>query len=267
MHRDQPDISNYARLFNSVEGNTSFYHLPEQRIIEQWGDNVPADFRFTFKLPRQISHQTDLSQDRDYVKLVLKRFAALEDKLGCLMLQLPASFGPTRLGELKQFFERLPSEFSYAVEVRHMGFFDKSQNEQNFNQLLNTFSINRVIMDTRALFACKHSRDDIVLDVQRKKPKVPTHVVATSQKPIIRFVGHPEMEENIPYLLPWIDKHKLWLEQGLQPFMFFHMPDNAHAPGLAQLFFEQFAMRYPQVVLPEFSLPRNDVSQLNMFND
>ena len=49
-------LERYSRVFNSVEGNTSFYATPSRKQCEQWRAQVPEDFRFLFKFPRQITH-------------------------------------------------------------------------------------------------------------------------------------------------------------------------------------------------------------------
>ncbi len=265
-HQSESDLSHYATLFNSVEGNTSFYHLPTEQSMLQWAQTVPENFRFTFKFPQQLSHQSNLLSEPHLLDLAIQRFSLLENKLGCLMLQLPASFSPNRLDELGDFFKALPTQFNYAVEVRHLGFFDKSDNERRFNQLLSEFGINRVIMDTRGLFACQDTQDPVVKDVQQKKPKVPTNVIATADQPIIRFVGHPELDENIRFLTPWIHKIKDWQDEGKTPFLFFHMPDNSMAPWLAELFFQHYRLHYPDALTPNLKLPAHSSTQMNMFS-
>lgn len=259
-----PDLQQYSGLFTSVEGNTSFYHLPDERAILGWKELVPANFRFTFKFPQQISHHKNILAEPDLLRLTLDRFALMEEKLGVLMLQLPASFGPTRLDELSQFFRALPADFNYAVEVRNQAFFAKGEDERQFNRLLHQHNVNRVIMDTRGLFSCDNSNDPLLLDVQTKKPKVPTNVLATASHPIVRFVGHPVIEDNDRFLTPWIHKVQQWRTSGIQPYLFFHMPDNAYAPWLVQRFFEQYRRHYPEAELPNFTLPDQQRSQLNL---
>ncbi|AGH46172.1 DUF72 domain-containing protein [Paraglaciecola psychrophila] len=255
----------YAKYFNSIEGNTSFYHIPDEKTLQRWADQVPNDFRFTFKFHRSISHDKKLLNIEDDLHLVLNRMALLGHKLGCLMLQLPASFGPQQLDTLAHFIRLLPSDFRYAVEVRHLGFFDKSNNEKALNQLLIENNINRVIMDTRALFACTANGDKIIVDAQRKKPKVPTHVIATSDTPLVRFVGHPIIQANKPFYTPWIHKTKQWLDEGKSPYLFFHMANTFDAPWLAEAFFSDFKKLYPDTPIPSIPLPKMHINQLDIF--
>ncbi|MFT6990294.1 MAG: hypothetical protein ACJASL_002272 [Paraglaciecola sp.] len=263
----EQSLAAYAKHFNSVEGNTSFYHIPDEKTIKRWAEQVPHDFRFTFKFHRSISHDKKLLNIEDDLHLVLNRMALLGDKLGCLMLQLPASFSPHQLDTLAHFIQLLPKDFCYAIEVRHLGFFDKSDNEKAFNQLLIENNINRVIMDTRALFACPANGDKIIEDAHRKKPKVPTNVIATSDTPLVRFVGHPVIEANKPFYTPWIHKTKQWLDEGKSPYLFFHMANTFDAPWLAEAFFNDFTQLYPDISLPSMTLTKNHINQLDIFGN
>jgi uncharacterized protein YecE (DUF72 family) len=255
----------YAKYFNSIEGNTTFYHIPDEKTLQRWANLVPDDFRFTFKFHRSMSHDKKLLNIEDDLHLFLNRMAILEDKLGCLMLQLPASFSPYQLNTLAHFIHLLPKDFRYAIEVRHCGFFDKSDNEKALNQLLIENNINRVIMDTRALFACPANDDKIIEDAQKKKPKVPTHVIATSDIPLVRFVGHPDIQANKPFYTPWIHKTKQWLDEGKSPYLFFHMANTFDAPWLAEAFFNDFKKCYPDTLIPCISLPKMHINQLDIF--
>ena len=258
-------LAQYAKFFNSVEGNTSFYQLPDEKTLNRWAQLVPAHFRFTFKFHQSISHEKKLHNVEAELALALERFSVLGEKLGCLMLQLPASFGPESLERLSAFLKQLPKALCSAVEVRHLGFFDKGDKERDFNKLLVDNGVNRIIMDTRALFSCPANGDAIIEAAHRKKPRVPTNVIATSQWPIVRFVGHPVLENNARFYLPWIHKTKQWLDEGKTPFLFFHSANQIDAPWLAEAFFKDFEAAYPEVRLPTLRLPKRTSSQLDIF--
>ncbi len=251
----------YAGLFNSVECNSSFYHLPSLETISKWRENVGADFRFMIKLPRTISHAGQLGTCHSQLKEALENIAHLGITLGGIMLQLPKQFSPMHLDQLSVFLEEVPSKVNVSVEVRHMAFFNKSAEEKALNQLLATHQADRVVMDTRALFACDPSQYSaaertLITEVQAKKPRVPTHVIATGNAPIVRFVGHQNINQNAQYYQPWITKIKAWLDAGKNPSIFFHMPDNKDAPWLAAAFINDYNLTYPDQCLPTLTLPR-----------
>ncbi|QJR82714.1 DUF72 domain-containing protein [Alteromonas pelagimontana] len=242
-------LNYYAKELNSVEGNTTFYHLPAPDLVERWGNDVPAAFRFTFKFNQRITHEYQLRHVEALVKQQLTLLAPLEEKLGLYLIQLPASFGPDDLPALEQLLKILPDTFQYAVEMRHPAFFAKQECERQFNQLLIRYGVNRIIMDTRALFTgpCDSA---LTADVRMKKPRVPVNVIATGQHPVLRFVGGNDENVNRQCLQPWVKKCHQWRLEGRNPYLFFHRPDNKDAPWLAQLYLKMYNAAYPQAALP-----------------
>ncbi|MFY8272609.1 DUF72 domain-containing protein [Pseudoalteromonas sp. SSDWG2] len=228
-------LSEYARVFNSVEGNTTFYADPNVQTVQRWHDSTPESFRFTFKFPKRFSHDLALSVDQQAINTWLDLMSPLFAKTGSLMLQLPASFAPEHLGRLQAFMAKLPAELNYSIEVRHPQFFDKSLNEQTFNRFCHDKGIDRVSMDTRALFAVT-PYNDAIIDAQKKKPHLPVHAIAFGQRPIVRFVTAGLEDEYQSFYQPWLKKIAQWLEQGKEPYVFLHTADNDGAPLLARQF-------------------------------
>jgi uncharacterized protein YecE (DUF72 family) len=107
----------YAQRFSSVEINSSFYHLPESQSLRDWYALTPADFRFSIKASRYITHMKKLCDPRDTLPVLLDRICLLADKLGPILFQLPPRwhFNEQRLSD---FLESLSSEFRYAFEFR-----------------------------------------------------------------------------------------------------------------------------------------------------
>lgn len=227
-------LEHYCRLFNAVEGNTTFYARPAADTVARWAEVMPATFRFCAKLPRDISHEGDLRDQLAATRTFLELLAPLGARVAPLWLQLPASFGPQRLGELGDWLEAFASR-ALAVEVRHPAFFAKGDEERALNRLLHGLGVERICLDSRALFSCQSS-DPAVLHAQAKKPRLPIRPTAFSQAPQVRFIGGPDLEANQTFLEPWVDKVAGWIEQGLTPYVFLHTPDNQLAAAQAQRF-------------------------------
>ena len=51
----------YSRVFNTVEGNTSFYADPSPEQVQKWQEQTPDNFRFTFKFPQRFTHHQQLN--------------------------------------------------------------------------------------------------------------------------------------------------------------------------------------------------------------
>lgn len=238
-------LARYSQVFNCVEGNTTFYATPSQEQCRQWRAQVSDDFRFLFKFPRQISHDRLLAgvgaQAHDFLDIL----APLEDVLGPFLLQLPAAFGPAHLDNLWHFIDALPSPLTCTVEVRHLAFFQKGEAEKALNRGLRERKVARVCFDSRALFSVTPD-SEVLRDAQRKKPNVPVHLLPVDAPPVIRYIGHPDLQSNRRFLAPWVERVGGWIEEGRQPFVFMHMADNGDAVSLAALWSELLAERVPE---------------------
>ena len=235
--RPAEHLAHYARVFNTVEGNTTFYASPTPDTVRRWADAVPPQFRFSFKFPKEISHQSDLVSAGKQVADFITLLGPLHGQLGLLKLQLPARFGPAGLPRLAAFFEGLPSDFTYALEVRHPDFFAKGEAERALNRLLMDRGINRIMLDSRPLFSVPASlaaKNAALVDAQGKKPRLPVHLLATANSPVVRLIGLPHPEDNHPFLPSWLPRWQQWLAEGKDLYLFIHTADNARAPELAR---------------------------------
>ncbi|MDJ0918974.1 MAG: DUF72 domain-containing protein, partial [Woeseiaceae bacterium] len=51
-------LQSYAQVFNTVEGNTTFYRVPDEQTVRRWRDAVAGTaFRFCLKLPKTVTHE------------------------------------------------------------------------------------------------------------------------------------------------------------------------------------------------------------------
>ncbi|MFC6635458.1 DUF72 domain-containing protein [Microbulbifer taiwanensis] len=239
-------LERYSQVLNCVEGNTTFYATPSRAQCRQWRSQVHDDFRFLFKFPREISHDQLLANTDAQVRAFLEILAPLEDVLGPFLLQLPAKFGPEHLGNLWRFVDALPAPLTCTVEVRHRDFFSKGEAEKALNRGLRERKIARVCLDSRALFAAAPD-SETTRDAQRKKPRVPVHLLPVEAPPVIRYIGHPDLETNRHYLAPWVERVGAWIEAGQRPFVFMHMPEKGGGLSLAGLWSALLSERVAQL--------------------
>lgn len=232
----------YCHVFNAVEGNTTFYARPAATTIARWAQIMPAHFRFTAKFPGDISHQGDLREQIDAARDFLQLLSPLGQRVSPAWLQLPAAFGPSRLSELAAFLDGLDAHV--AVEVRNDAFFARGDEERVLNRLLHDRGVERICLDPRALFS-GDPREPSIRHAQAKKPRVPPRPAAFTACPQVRFIGHPHLETNDAFLVPWLDKVAGWIEEGRTPYVFLHTADNRLAAALAQRFHQQLSLRLP----------------------
>jgi uncharacterized protein YecE (DUF72 family) len=136
----------YAQHFDLVEVNSTFYSVPEPRLVERWCAATPDQFTFDVKLHQLFSFhstaakllppalqgcaETDakgkVKSTADLREALLKMFLratsvlANAGKLGALLLQLSPAFSPRkhRLSELEPLIEMLAG-YDLAIEFRN----------------------------------------------------------------------------------------------------------------------------------------------------
>ncbi len=235
-------LSQYAHVFNAVEGNTTFYSVPSESMVTRWLAATPDTFRFSFKFPRTITHQLKLQNAAVETSAFLQRMAPLGERLRPFMIQLPASFSPAMLGTLERFLRALPRDFQYAVEVRHPAFFTDHNSRAHYNGLLQGMGIDRVIFESRPVHSAP-ALDQPTQEAQARKPRLPVQLDTTARSPILRYIGHPVVEENQRWLEPWVAQTARWIEAGLTPYIFLHTPSNIQAPLLVRAFHQSLQTR------------------------
>ncbi|MEO7757493.1 MAG: DUF72 domain-containing protein [Dokdonella sp.] len=117
-------LERYAGMFNCVEINSSFYRPHMPKTYRRWADSVPDEFRFSVKIPRSISHEQRLVDCESDVAAFLLQVCRLEQKLGCLLLQLPPSLPFERIRAITFFRQlRRATKLPVVYEPRHVSWF------------------------------------------------------------------------------------------------------------------------------------------------
>lgn len=133
-----PDVKGYKELtyhaqhFNTVENNSSFYRVASEPTYKTWGRMTPERYKFSIKLNKLITHTHRLEVNdevREKVAYILSSTQVLGNKLGAILIQLPASFrlDVNRLKVFLEFFtaevRALPHNFDIAIEFRNKYWF------------------------------------------------------------------------------------------------------------------------------------------------
>jgi uncharacterized protein YecE (DUF72 family) len=113
----------YAARFPTVEINYTFYRMPNEKLVAGWAAQTPSPYKLTLKAPRRISHDSRLKDCGDLVKGFCQVAAALGDKLGALLFQLPPS-AKKDLPVFDGFLDELPPKVCAAFEFRHASWLD-----------------------------------------------------------------------------------------------------------------------------------------------
>ncbi len=117
-------LARYATRFDAVEINSSFYRPHQPETYARWADTVPAKFRFSVKLPRTITHDARIAGVGELLSGFMEEVAALGNKIGPLLVQLPPSlpWEKARAGTFFRMFRRRHSGL-IACEPRHASWF------------------------------------------------------------------------------------------------------------------------------------------------
>lgn len=128
-------LSHYARVFDTVEVDSTFYRIPWRGMVERWRDETPASFTFCAKFPQELTGGRRAGAEKESKKgepvdrgemlaRFLKTMDILGDKLGPLVVQLPPSY--TKKGHFREVDELLEGSEGHrlAVEFRNRSWFD-----------------------------------------------------------------------------------------------------------------------------------------------
>lgn len=119
----------YARAFETVEVDSTFYAIPPASTFESWHKRTPDHFTFSLKLPQEITHERALQTGS---LLLLEQFCdrarTLKAKLASVLIQMPPHFEltPENGRALHSFIPRLPRDIRFSIEFRSAAWIKQS---------------------------------------------------------------------------------------------------------------------------------------------
>lgn len=254
-------LSLYSQRLTTVEGNTTFYAVPDENTIARWRQETSNGFKFIPKFPKTITHEGLLQPKIAEAIAFIERMQQLGDRLGPIFAQLPPKYSPAYLEDLTIFLQEISKkEIKLGLEVRHIDWFKQPYYSQ-LETILKNFKIARVLLDTRPIY---NAPDDPQISSERRKPEVPLQPHITSDFTLVRFISHPEREFNQKYLAEWVKQVDDWMKKEITVFFFVHCPVEEHSPFTARYF--QELLEKADVDVP--ALPWNESAasdQLSLF--
>lgn len=213
-------LSFLARAFNTVEINTSFYHLPKKRVFSGWREQVPEDFLFAVKMSRYVTHRKRLESAAQPVEKFLRRAKALGSACGPILVQLPPSlaFSEVRLdsflADVRRACARAQFKPRFALEPRHPSWFGEG--------LAYT---RRALASERIAIVFAHSKSMPHADPDELEN-------LTADFTYVRFHGPSEFAASRygrARLLPWAARMAAWRRRGFEVFSYFNNDRHGHA--------------------------------------
>jgi uncharacterized protein YecE (DUF72 family) len=111
----------YARAFETVEVDSTFYAIPPVSTFESWMKRTPDGFTFSLKLPQEVTHERALrSGSIELLEEFCERARVLKEKLASVLVQMPPQFEltPENGRALREFVPRLPRDIRFSIEFR-----------------------------------------------------------------------------------------------------------------------------------------------------
>ncbi|WP_262147758.1 DUF72 domain-containing protein [Chryseobacterium foetidum] len=109
----------YAKEFNCVEINSTFYRKPTAKTLLKWFDETPDNFKFFIKIPKTISHEKRLNECKEEISEFCNHIqSGVKEKLAGFLYQFPPSFKNTK-ENLDLICKNLDLKFLNVIEFRH----------------------------------------------------------------------------------------------------------------------------------------------------
>jgi uncharacterized protein YecE (DUF72 family) len=211
--KDADFLNHYAKYFNCIELNATFYKIPDEKTMRIWKEKAGEGFMFSPKFSNLISQIKRLKGAEHATDEFLKGVYALGDSLGPCFLQMGPTFGPNNMEVLHNYLQYLPKDLDVFVEVRHPDWFKKPAFAE-LSSLLEETGKGFVITDTAGRRDCAHMH-------------------LTTPQAFIRFVGNSLHPTDYQRIDEWVQRLKVWLDKGLTHLYFYmHQHDELHSPEL-----------------------------------
>jgi uncharacterized protein YecE (DUF72 family) len=208
------ELEHYAKTFDTVEINATFYRLPFENMVKGWYQRSPHDFIFAVKGSRFITHIKRLKIRATAIKKFFDRTKLLKEKCGPILWQLPPNFDAKNLKRLDGFLKKLPKKYRHAVEFRHPSWYET---EDTFEVL----------------------RQSKVAHVVLSSLRMPLNLTVTTDFIYLRFHGlaggarHDYTREELRPLAEYCRKR---LKSGEAVYAYFNNDLNTRAPLNAETF-------------------------------
>lgn len=118
--KQKDELAHASRRIHTIEVNGTFYSLFRPTSYESWYAETPADFIFSLKGPKYITHERRLkSFEKPLANFLASGILALREKLGCILWQFPPNMPFTR-ERFEPFFAALPHDMQAASLIGSM---------------------------------------------------------------------------------------------------------------------------------------------------
>ena len=207
-------LAYYGKRFDTVEVDSTFYHMPTQHTVANWKQQTPEAFVFSLKFPQSITHVKMLRDSQNETAAFLNKATLLGEKLGPLLLQFPPNFDIKHLSNLADFLQKLPRPYRYVVEVRN-----KTLLTKDFYTLLEANKVALAMTDSPQMLHINEVTSDFLYirwEGDRKRVKGTLGKIEADKKSDLKT---------------WVEQIKPFLEQKTPIFGYFGKYYSGYPPS------------------------------------
>ena len=233
--KDANFLTEYAKRFNCIELNATFYRLPTVKQAEGWKAKVGSDFKFCPKFTDKITHIKRLKDAEELTNIFLEGISAFRENLGPVFLQTPPNYAPKNLEVLEAYLEKLPRDLDLFVELRHPGWYAD----------VDIFSKVCMVLERNGAGA-------VITDASGRRDCV--HMQLTTPTAFVRFVGNSLHPTDYSRCDNWVQRIKSWTQQGAERIYFFmHQHEELYSPELSKYVIQEINKHCnTNIPVPEF---------------
>jgi uncharacterized protein YecE (DUF72 family) len=214
-------LSHYAKHFNCIELNATFYRIPTASQTKGWSKKVGKDFKFCPKITGQITHMKRLKDVQEITDKFLQGISGFGQNLGPVFVMPHPGMGPKSLPVLESFIKSFPKDIRLFLELRHPEWYSDNDAFKKLFEMMESTNTGSIITDASGRRDCTHMR-------------------LSTPEAFIRFVGNGLHATDYTRVDEWVQRIKLWLSQGIsQVYFFMHQHEEIHSPELCKYVIEQ----------------------------
>ena len=151
-------LEHYARHFNCIELNATFYRMPTKSQIQGWKSKVGKDFKFCPKFVDKITHIKRLKETKELTNIFLEAIYEFKENLGPIFLMPHPQMGAKSLEVQQAFIESLPKDVELFVEQRHKEWYSNTEAFDSLFNILEKNNAGTIITDSSGRRDCVHMR-------------------------------------------------------------------------------------------------------------
>lgn len=198
-------LSLYASQYDSVEYVDSFTDLPSERRVKALRaevENVNENFQFCPLIPRRISHEFVLGENKYDLEEFIINIQHLGKHLGSCVLRLPETFAPRDISILFRFLKLWPPHLKLSIHATGDEWYRRPESLRDLAKGLNGSNVSILVED------------------RIEAPLTPEKLLSSDHL-IVRFFGRPGLGQDEQRLGMWVYKLGEFKGYGIKSPYFF----------------------------------------------